>query len=262
MKLPVTLLIILCIAAQTEFIKNRTKEFQTPRCYHQDILIGRNLRPCCNTAPSRCTATHTAYTPVDDISKGTEGLSVIQCVTNVTNYRKFTSSAFIELLAIFFHLNPLNTANKLSCSSWDIPQAVVRVTAVPGVSIVCTADNATAFCHSTWYTDISFTVFWVLPTIWPKVYLKFCVICQCATKREVPRSIPVSSDLLLLCEINSLVFHSASNRNTYQGVSLDGKVRPTPRADSCALIFVLNVTVRTKAKYFFPLSALPFTLSV
>jgi hypothetical protein len=130
MKLPVTLLVILCVAAQTEFIKNRKKEFQTPRCYHQDNLIGRNLQPCCNTAPSRCTATHSAYTPVGDISKGTEGLSVIQYVTNVTNYGKFTSSAFIELLAIFclfvvgnflnghkfIHLNPLNTANKLSCS--------------------------------------------------------------------------------------------------------------------------------------------------
>jgi hypothetical protein len=49
----------------------------------------------------------------------------------------------------FIHLNPLNTANKLSCSLWDIPQAVVRVTAGPGVFIVCTADNANAFCHST-----------------------------------------------------------------------------------------------------------------
>ena len=81
-------------------------------------------------ADLHCTTTHSAHTPFDDVSKGIEDFSVIQYVTNVTVYRIFTLSAFIELLDIFYsivvgsylnrhsfiHLNMHNTANKLSCS--------------------------------------------------------------------------------------------------------------------------------------------------
>ena len=55
-----------------------------------------------NLRVSHCTTTHSAYTPVDNVSKDTEKFSLIQYVTSVTVYRIFTSSVFIELLEIFY----------------------------------------------------------------------------------------------------------------------------------------------------------------
>jgi hypothetical protein len=87
----------------TEFIKNRRKRFKR----HVIIKIFLSGEIYCGVAThhhrvSHCTTTHSAHTPVDDVSKGIEDFSVIQYVTNVTVYRIFPSSAFIELLDIFY----------------------------------------------------------------------------------------------------------------------------------------------------------------
>jgi hypothetical protein len=125
----------------------------------------------------------------------------------------------------FIHLNQLKTSNKLSCYSWDRLQAVccAEHPQVQDFFIVCNADNSTVFFS--FYPHIKFTVLWVLFTKWPKVYLKFCVICHCATKREVPLRFPLGSLQIFKYSSpsvrnRSFGVHSACNRNKYQGISL------------------------------------------
>ena len=161
---PPVILYSVYISGNRVFIKNRWNAFQRAP-YHQDILIRRNLRRCCNTPPS----SFTLYQDTQCVHTGrwcqqsTEDSSVIQFVTNVTVYRNFTSSAFIELLGIFYFIvvwsclnrhnfipaNLLNADNKLSRSACHRLQAVVRVTAGPRFFIVCNAHNGTVFFHST-----------------------------------------------------------------------------------------------------------------
>jgi hypothetical protein len=47
---------------------------------------------------AHCTMTHNVYIPVDDVSKGTMDLSIIQFVANVTVYRIFTSTALHRIV--------------------------------------------------------------------------------------------------------------------------------------------------------------------
>jgi len=55
-----------------------------------------------NLRVSHFTTIHSAYTPVDDVSKDIGNFSVIQHVRSVNVYRIFTSSVFIQLLEIFY----------------------------------------------------------------------------------------------------------------------------------------------------------------
>ena len=138
---------ILCILSETECLSKingtRFKEHLITKIFLSGEIYGSVATH--HLLVSHCAKTHSTYTPVDDVSKGTEDFSVIQFVTNVTVCRIFISSAFIELLVIFcfivvrsclnplkfIHLNLLNAANKLSRSACHRLQAVVRVTAGP-----------------------------------------------------------------------------------------------------------------------------------
>jgi hypothetical protein len=152
-----------CISRNRGFIKNRTKVFQRAR-YHQDNLIRRNLRWCCNTTLSSLSLYH-------DTRRVHTGRWYQQrywgflCHPVCYERHCLSNLYFISfhriVRDILFHccVSWIDTVSFISiCLTLSINCHVLHEidsrllcvsSAGPGFFVVCNADNGTVFFHST-----------------------------------------------------------------------------------------------------------------